>query len=153
MLQSGALQKVQVEFFLKLPEFFADVLLDLAEEAEGLLRDFHQDVASMTVSMNKVILHEHLEESGGAQPSNHCVQWMSILLEVSDGHSLDEGLDEDRISGHFLESLGKTDLLVAYKVLVENVKVILLNVEVDLVDESLLQRVLTYWNFVSFRKK
>ena len=138
LLQSGALQEVQAELFLKLLELFADVLLDLAEEAEGLLADFHQDVATVAVSVNKVILHEHLEESGSAQPSDHCVQWMSILLEVGHGHSLNEGLDEDRIPGHLLESLRETDLLVADKVLVENVQVVLLDVEVDLVDESLL---------------
>jgi len=63
---------------------------------------------------------------------------MPILFEVSHRDSLYKGLNKDRITSHFLESLWKTDLLVADKVLVENVQVILLNVKVDLIYKSLL---------------
>ncbi len=89
--------------------------------------------------MNKVIFHQHLEKSSSTQTSNHCVEWMSILLEVSHRHSLHKGLNEYRISGHFFESLRKVDLLVANEVLIKDVEVILFNVEVDLIDQSLLE--------------
>lgn len=43
--------------------------------------------------MDEVIFHEHLEESSSSQTGNHCVQRMSVLLEVSNWHSLNKCLN------------------------------------------------------------
>jgi len=41
LFQSGTFQEVEIEFFLKLPKLFTDVLFDLTEETKGLLSDLY----------------------------------------------------------------------------------------------------------------
>ena len=102
----------------------------------------------MTVSVNEVVLHEHLEESAGSKSGNHRIELMSIALEIGDRHSFDKTFNEDGITGLLFESLGEVDLLVFHEMFVEGGKIVFLNVEIYLVNESLLKGVLSYWNLI-----
>ena len=42
--------------------FLLQVGLDFAEEGSRVLGDFNQNVPTVTVSVNEVVLHQHLEE-------------------------------------------------------------------------------------------
>jgi hypothetical protein len=51
----------------------------------------------MTISMNKIILHQHLEKRLRSNPRDDLVEGMWIGLVVGDGFALDEGLDQDGV--------------------------------------------------------
>lgn len=38
----------------------------------------------MAVCMDKIVLHEHLEEGGGSDPGDNFVQLVVVLLVISD---------------------------------------------------------------------
>lgn len=113
----------------------------------------HQDIASVAVSMDKIVLHQHLEEGCGTQTRNHCVQRVPVVLEVSHRHSLHEGLDKYGVPGLVLESLWEFYALVALKMSVKDLEVVLLDVEIYLVDESLLEGVLAHRDLVGLGEK
>lgn len=98
--------------------------------------------------MNEVILHKHLEESRGAQSSDKWIERVSVVFEVSDWHPFHEAFDQDRVSGFFFKGLRKSDAFVSIEVPVEYLEVVLLNVEVNLIDEGLFERVFADGNFV-----
>ena len=77
----------------KVEESLFDVRGDLTEHRVGLLLYLDEDVASVAVSVDEVILHQHLEKCNRTQSSDHFVQDMSIFLVVSHGHSFDESLN------------------------------------------------------------
>ncbi len=51
----------------------------------------------MTISMNKIILHQHFEKRLRPNPRYDLVEGMGVGLVVGDGFAFDEGLDEDGV--------------------------------------------------------
>lgn len=103
-----------------------------------MLGDLDQDVTAVAISMDEVVLHQHLEESSGAETSNHRIQRMHVLLEISHWHSLHKTLHQDGVSGLLLKGYWEIHVLIGDKMLVEGDKVVFLNIEVYLIDQRLL---------------
>jgi hypothetical protein len=127
--------------------FLNDVGFDLAEEGGRLFGYFDQDVAPVTVSVDKVVLHEHFKEGSGPEAGNDGVEGVFVGLEVCHRDAFHESLDEDRVAGALLECLREADVFVAVEVAVEDVEIVLFDVEIDLVNKGLLQRALPDRNF------
>ena len=82
-----------------------DSLADPPDAAsDGLRRrkDSDQNVASMTVGMGQVVLHQHREEGPGSQTGYGLVHGVGMGLIVAYGPALDELLDK-----HFIGRLGE----------------------------------------------
>ena len=82
--------------------------------------------------MDKIILHEHLKESGGPQSGNDFVERVSYLLVIGYGHSLDVSLDQDSVLGVFLEGEGEVYVVPFSEHFVESIQILHFEGEVDL---------------------
>ena len=131
--------------------FLNEVVLDLPKESYRLLGDLHQDVTPVAICMHKVVLHQHLEEGRGSQSGDDLIEFM-LAVKVSDRHSFHKTFNEDGVPGLLLKGLRELDGLVATEMVVESNQVVTLDVEVDLVNQSLLQRTLSHWDLVGFRE-
>lgn len=69
----------------------------------------------MAVSMNEVVLHEHLEEGQTPDPRDRFVEGVGMVLIVRDWLSLLEGLDKDRRPGRHFIRLGEVNILMQNK--------------------------------------
>ena len=58
------------------------------------LTEFNDDVAAVTISMNKVVFHQHLKECHSAYPGNNSIEDMSVILKVGDRSAFNKGLGE-----------------------------------------------------------
>jgi len=107
----------------------------------------------MAVSMDEVMFHQHLEEAGRPQTCDNSVQGMPILLIVHNRKPLHKGLNQNGVACEFVEGLWEVDKLVAMEVLVEDVKIVLFDVEVNLFNKSPFERILADWYFVGLGKQ
>lgn len=89
--------------------------------------------------MNEVVLHQHLEKGSCAEPSNHRIERMHILLEISHRHSFHKTFHKNRVSSLLLKSHREIHIFIVDEMLVEGNKVILLYIEVYLIDQCLLK--------------
>jgi hypothetical protein len=87
----------------------------------------------MAVSMNEIILHQHLEEARSSQTSNNSIQRMSILLKVGYWNSFNKSLNQNSVTGQFFEGLREVDKFIVIEVLIEDFEVVFFNVEVYLI--------------------
>jgi hypothetical protein len=133
-----------------LPTFLLKIFPNFSEKGSGLLCELNKDVSAMAVGVDEVIFHEHLKESAGSKSGDDGIEWMPIALEVCYRHSFNKAFNENGISGFFLESLGEVDIMIVDEMSVEGGKIVFLYVEIYLVDEGLLERVFSYWNFIRF---
>ncbi len=138
---------------LHLVQFLFQVSLNLTEKCSRLLSHLHQNVTTVTIRVNEIVLHQHLEKGTSSQTSNHRVQRMTVALKMSHRHALHETLDQNSITSVFLKSTRETDPLITVEMIVESLKIVLLNVEVYLVHQCLLQRTLTHRNLIGLRKQ
>lgn len=129
------------------------IVPDLAEETGGLLGDFDQDISTVAISMDKVVLHQHLKESSCAETSYHRIERMYVLLEVSHWHSFHKTFHKNRVSGLLLEGYREIHVFIIDEMFVERDKVVFLNIEVYLINQCLLKRFFSNRNLIRFREE
>lgn len=106
----------------------------------------------MTVSMDKVVFHEHFKKRHRSDTSNNIVKTMAMAFVVGDGLALNESFNENTGSCTLLDGFGELYFITIFEHLTEKTEIPRLDVEVYLIYESLFEGLLAYRYLASSRK-
>lgn len=107
----------------------------------------------MAISVDEVILHQHLKESSGSKAGDNFIEWVPNFFIVSHGYSLDEGLDQHSVLGVLLEGKREVNIMAFLKHPIESVEILHLESEIDLLSQSSLKRRLAYGDLHRWREE
>lgn len=104
----------------------------------------------MEISMNEVVIHEHLEKYRSSVSGDFSVEHCFVLFIIVDGNTWDILLDEDGFSWD--NWWGEPDNVAVFELFVESKQIASLYIEVYLVDEEFLQWIIGDWDLEKARE-
>ena len=130
---------------------FQEEILEIVEESSRFLSIFKTDknIPTMTVCMNKIMLHKHLEERCCTYSCNHLIQRTRVLHVVSNRKSVYKSLDQDWLfcsSFHYLWEIYRR---IESEIFTKCVHILCLNSKIYLLGQSSLHWFRSYRNLKS----
>lgn len=120
------------------------------KESIFFVGNFNENIATMTVCMDKVMFDEHLKEGTSSNSSDKLIHLMGVIFIVRYWFSWDEGHDKDLVSG-FRERFRELHIRIC-KNFIEFLQILSLFPKKYLLGQHLLQGMLVHGNFKCSRK-
>ena len=148
--------RVDVEFDeggLDFAVYFKEEVLHIVEESFGLFTVFEvdKDVASVAISMDKVVLHKHLKEGSSPNSCDHLIQRTRMFNIISHRESINKSLNQHRLFRPALHHLREIHSRVKSKILAKSIHILSLNPEIYLLSQCPLHRIRPHRNLESTR--